>query len=648
MPNYVLTASTAAVTFNGSTDAYERYPDEVDSAAALVECINLFRGILSRKVATGEFGASGTRREFWTRHSNIFGDFNISNDRGAEIAVELMAEFGVADEKVLGEIPSIIKRYDTERKLARGYSTHAGRAGDFGPVVDKDEAPLPNQKSVRAAGALPFVDVISLKYISLNPPPWPCGALPGDPELFAAHVGARLCVEAAVSLFAHAVCMSAMIPMGITFDVLRDGTFAAHTATYAMIVGRSGSAKSPTLNAALAPLESAERIWGVENAKAIATFRLEEERFKRAGKPAKSKVEPSEYFVADMPLHAPEPPKIRRRLVSDATTEALAGVFMQTGEGLIMVVDELAAMFGNIDRYHSGRGGASKDSATFLSAYDGRMIRVDRKSSDTISVDRTHLSIIGTIQPAILAPLISNLSGDGLVQRFIICNTGEPFVKRDSLPLDETLADAYRQACNLLLNCVRVHGPMTFKPSFAALEIWRGADEWTRAAGLPNAENEAERGFISKMPNLLARTALSLHFIDWSWEAGLGIAAGIGDDGDSPELEISAEVMSRAWRLVQDFHLQNAKQTYSNAERSERLDHCKKIARWFRDLPEGNRDVVTLRDCYRKFRSYLERKNDLFLALGDLESYGWLEPVDGKSWKIRAEVYAQSQGKIAA
>ncbi len=643
VPDYVLAANTAAVSFIGSTDAYALFPDEEDSAAGIKECTELLRGILQRKVDAGEFGASGTRRVFWTSHSNIFGDYNVSIERAGEIAQDLMSEMGTTDENVLAEIPGIIERYDKKRTLSRGYSTRVGRAGHFGSVTDPDDAPP------KALKKKPYTDVLALKDLSLDPPKWPAGTLPDDLEQYATHVGDRLCVGQSVACFSHLVAMSVMVPMGITLDVLGDGTFTAHTSIYAMIVGRSRSAKSPILNAAIAPLEVAERTWAVENAKALDIANEQEAMAQRTlkvkpAKPskdaAKEPIETSEDDAADMPPRIPDKVIIRRRLVQDATTEALAAVFMQTTEGLIMVVDELAAMFGNIDRYHSGRGGASKDSATYLSAYDGRMIRIDRKNSDPIAVDRTHLSILGTIQPAVLAPLIQGLSGDGFAQRFLVCLAGEPYVDRNRESLYMPHAVGYREACNLLLNIVKTHGQMTFKLSFAASEWWREADAWTRAVGLPQAESEAERGFISKMPGLLARTALSLHLIDWAFNEGLYIAVAGGDTSSPPRLEISAEVMNRAWRIVKDFHLANAKQTYAGAERSGRLDEVKKLARWIKTLPLVERDVLTLRECYRKFRGYLQRKDDLFLALADLEGYGWLESIDGKSWKVWEEVYS--------
>lgn len=97
----------------------------------------------------------------------------------------------------------------------------------------------------------------------------------------------------------------------------------------------------------------------------------------------------------------PEPPKMLAALLGDATLEAVIARHSDNPRGLAVVVDELAGFVRNFDRYRQGGG----DLQQWLSIYDGSAILCDRKGSANgaprISIRRSAVSIVGTIQPAI-------------------------------------------------------------------------------------------------------------------------------------------------------------------------------------------------------------------------------------------------------
>lgn len=59
---------------------------------------------------------------------------------------------------------------------------------------------------------------------------------------------------------------------------------------------------------------------------------------------------------SDPPPEAPEKPRLRELLISDATVEAVAKAFEANHRGVLLDRDELAAAFGSFDRYNKGGG----------------------------------------------------------------------------------------------------------------------------------------------------------------------------------------------------------------------------------------------------------------------------------------------------
>jgi hypothetical protein len=140
------------------------------------------------------------------------------------------------------------------------------------------------------------------------------------------------------------------------------------------------------------------------------------------------------------PADRPDPPKAAYIQISDATAEALAGQLQEQetrGLGLLWHRDELAGLFGSLNAYRSGRGA---DEELLLEAYDGsgfHSLRVATTGGGRF-YDRCHLSIWGTIQPAVLQDLVASGDTSGLWARFLFVPLPEKVVP---LPESETKAE---------------------------------------------------------------------------------------------------------------------------------------------------------------------------------------------------------------
>jgi hypothetical protein len=121
----------------------------------------------------------------------------------------------------------------------------------------------------------------------------------------------------------------------------------------------------------------------------------------------------------DMPEPVPpRKPDAQRVLVNDTTIEALVPILKTNPRGLLLERDELVGWVKAMDQYRSGGKGA--DRQFWLSTWSNRPVSVDRKSrgGEPLSVLRPFVSVIGSIQPAVLPELGENRE-DGMLERFL-------------------------------------------------------------------------------------------------------------------------------------------------------------------------------------------------------------------------------------
>ncbi|MBK7393822.1 MAG: DUF3987 domain-containing protein [Chloracidobacterium sp.] len=144
---------------------------------------------------------------------------------------------------------------------------------------------------------------------------------------------------------------------------------------------------------------------------------------------AKSKRTPSEDAIGDVvdydilrerfrKLEETPLPKPKRLITSDATVEKLGELLNDNPRGLLNLRDELSGFIDTLDK--PGREG---DRAFYLETWDGLgSYTVDRIARGSLHIKHLTLSIFGTIQPSIIAPLFkangSKSVEDGFIQRF--------------------------------------------------------------------------------------------------------------------------------------------------------------------------------------------------------------------------------------
>ena len=214
------------------------------------------------------------------------------------------------------------------------------------------------------------------------------------------------------ALVTFLVCCSGVVKLGSEIVASEAADYRVPLNLYGALVARSGAKKSPLSRLLVdAPTRALRLDLAREHTRAMEAW-TEQNRGVKASE-------------------RPDPPQAAYLSVSDATAEALAHQLQiqeQRGLGLLLHRDELAGLFGGLNQYRGGRG---SDSEQLLEAYDGsgfRSLRVAATGGGRF-YDRCHLSIWGTIQPAVLQGLVANGDASGLWARYLFVPLPERVVR---------------------------------------------------------------------------------------------------------------------------------------------------------------------------------------------------------------------------
>ena len=186
------------------------------------------------------------------------------------------------------------------------------------------------------------------------------------------------------------------------------------------IIGESGSTKSPALELALRAVRQRQDKMMKDHRAAFDQWQKDNEVFEAEKMAWKHQASKNPTAAGDPPT-APESPTCDRCWTDDATIEALSRLLQDNPRGLLVIRDELAGWL-NFDKYGSGGGnGKGGEAAKWLEMFGGRELVVDRATKPTIYVPHAAVSIIGGIQPGIMARYMGQEHRDnGLLARMLL------------------------------------------------------------------------------------------------------------------------------------------------------------------------------------------------------------------------------------
>ncbi len=339
--------------------------------------------------------------------------------------------------------------------------------------------------------------------------PFPVKELPPVLMTFCREVAAAVgCDESFPAIVCLAVCAAAI---GTSRQLCIKYGWFAPPIIWSLLVGESGTQKSPPFRLAMAPLKERQQRDAESFVSESAHYQSEMKTYKRDLKQWEKKRE------GDEP-EEPVRPTRRRCIVQDATVEALAGILNENPRGVLLARDELSGWLAGFDRY-SSKAATSSEVPKWLEIYNCEAITIDRKTGDErfVFVRRPAVSIVGGIQPGILSRCLTNEHKDsGLQSRLLM--TFPP--RRAKAWRDDEMSPATQLAYG---DCIRqlfeLQGddssgeckPATLTLSAEARSLFR---DYVNATG---SEQSAMHGHLasqwSKLEEIPARLAILLHCV---------------------------------------------------------------------------------------------------------------------------------------
>ncbi len=148
-------------------------------------------------------------------------------------------------------------------------------------------------------------------------------------------------------------------------------------------------------------------------------------------------------------LDEPVKPFFEQCLVQDFTPEALNTILKLNKRGIGVSSDELSGWIGNFNRYNKG-----SEEQMWLSSWSGQTIQVNRKSDDPILIPFPFISVMGTIQPAVLKIFAeNNRAENGFLDRLLFAcveDLEKPYWSEEELNPDIT--ESWNEILNKISN----------------------------------------------------------------------------------------------------------------------------------------------------------------------------------------------------
>lgn len=188
------------------------------------------------------------------------------------------------------------------------------------------------------------------------------------------------------------IIFAAASAIGATHRVEIKPGYSMSVCFYMVMVGLPNSNKSGGLKFALKPI-----------------FEYDGEMFH------KYRADMSNYRDAINAGTNPEKPTLSKILMSDYSRESLPAKHLENLRGLAIYKDELTGWVRDFNRY--GGGG---EEAFWNQNWSGTPISVDRKTSESVRIERPVINVVGTIQPKPLKELTAGDRGDnGFADRLL-------------------------------------------------------------------------------------------------------------------------------------------------------------------------------------------------------------------------------------
>jgi hypothetical protein len=314
---------------------------------------------------------------------------------------------------------------------------------------------------------------------------------------------------------------------------------------FSAIVAQSSQKKSPILKAMVTkPLQRLQAKAKERYQQELADYKFLLERYEQLKKEKKY-----DDLEAEFPDGKPTEPRQKLYYFTNATGEGIINqVAAHPDQGLLYLKDELAGIFKSFGQYKGGRGSEQED---LLSFYDGTGGTVLRASGTTADLHGLLLSIMGTIQPAVLQSLLKDFEdSNGNWARFMLVHqplaASEMSEDGGKLDLTEMLASLYKKVDTLST-------PSTFRLTQDAFKLFCQTYNRLEQRRCDVSTSAAMQNVWGKSEGRIGKLAINLHLIKAAW------------NDETPSEDIDKDTIKAAIELT-NFYAQQVQALYTELE----------------------------------------------------------------------------------
>lgn len=444
----------------------------------------------------------------------------------------------------------------------------------------------------------------------LDPVPLPAGVLPAVIDAYAAGEAETVgCDPAGAAMAALAACAGA-IPDHVRLKMRRHSDWFVQPRLWVALVGAPSAKKTPTFDAAVAPLHPIER-------DLAATFGRRHAAWKALDK------DEQKATLAPIP---------ERLLISDATCEAAQHALRGSPKGMICLRDELSGWFSAMER-----PGAVSERSFWLQAFNGGWYRVDRVDvSRNYAIENIGCSILGGIQPDVIRRIADGGADDGLLQRFLPVVLRAPKMGAD-VPRPSSRAPYHDAVTGL-----RALGPVDLTFDAGAREIFERFERDMFEMRGVELVNRKLASHLDKLLGIFGRLCIVWHCLQ-------------PVDLMDPCLAtvVSADTASRVDRFVREFIIPHSAAFYAGVlDLSPDQERMQALVGYV--LARGLKEV-TARELQASVRSMRGLKaQEVEPIFEQLAALGWLiripplKPGARHRWKVNPAAHDLFAGRAAA
>jgi hypothetical protein len=294
-----------------------------------------------------------------------------------------------------------------------------------------------------------------------------------------------------------------------------------------------------------------------------------------------------------------------RLIVNDGTIERLAELLQARPHGIVLVRDELAALFMNMSRYSGGQ-----DDEFWLESWNGEPHTVERMGR-MLSVDHLLIGVVGGMQPD---KLVASFKGDhdGKYARVLFAWPDEPGwlgLNNDATEIDIDIQNIISR----ILTLAEFTQEGELIPYFIGLDA-EAAAEFAQFAQFAHQEKNAfegrEREWFAKATAHVLRLVNTLTYVEWA----------LTTDTAKP-VAVNKTTMQAAIRLVRDYFWPHARACLRLIGLTESHSNARRVLLWLRakGKPEVSREEIR-----RDALSQRLDANETTALLTALSKSGWL------------------------